>query len=175
MFFQGYYFSVKVGFERLLQQNSGTASGVVDTASILQSFGIINLRVNPNPATLTLNGSPLINGEKKFVDYGDFEIFVEQPGYIPLTLDIELSRNHSFYLNTIQLFKNPTENVFSKSVKKLEKLGGGYLLTDNSGSIWNYPNVSSTGVLVQNKISGTGGLTDTGGVIASLGEGYFSR
>ena len=142
---------------------------MIDNSPILRSFGIINLRVDPNPSTLTLNGGPYINGEKKFVDYGKFEIYVAEPGYIPFTLDIELSQNHSFYLNNIRLFKNSVETLFDRNIKSIEKLGNGYLMFDSSGSIWSYPGSTLSGAIVQVKaVTGSGGITATGGTIISL-------
>jgi len=162
MFFQGYYFSVRLGFEQLLQK--GPEKDNQSITQILKSFGIINLKVNPEPRTLTLNGQPYVNGDKKFVDYGAYELHVEEPNYIPLTLDIELSRNHSFYLNTIRLFKNPVEKPFERDTDRIEKIGAGFLSFGTGALLDAVINVSSTGAA----------STSTGITAVSLGEGYFS-
>lgn len=176
MFFQGYYFSVSVGFEQLLQKH-GPTEQKQPLSQILKSFGIINLKVNPNPQTLTLNGEPYTNGDNKFVDYGDYELRVEEPGYIPLMLEIGLSRNHSFYLNTIRLFKNPIEKTFVRPTVKIEKLGSGFLSYDSSGSVYQHASSIGTGTLLDSILlitgSGTSTVMNTGSGISPLGEGFF--
>lgn len=175
MFFQGYYFSVRLGFEQLLQKSPDKDNQSI--TQILKSFGIINLKVNPEPRTLTLNGQPYVNGDKKFVDYGNYELNVAEPDYIPLTLDIELSRNHAFYLNTIRLFKNPAEKPFERNTDRIEKLGAGFLSFGSGGSVFKHTLPNGTGAILDKVLntSSTGAVsTGTGITATSLGEGYFS-
>ena len=147
MFFQGYYFSISVWFEQLLHKNS-QSEPKPPLNQILKSFGIVNLKVSPTPKIFTLNNEPYTNGDNKFVDYGEYELKVEEPGYIPLTLNINLSRNHAFYLNTIRLFKNPNEKIFERPTQKIEKLGAGFLSFESSGKIFQHPTYTSTGRLI---------------------------
>ena len=112
--------------------------------------------MSPTPKIFTLNNEPYTNGDNKFVDYGDYELKVEEPGYIPLTLNIHLSRNQAFYLNTIRLFKNPTEKLFERPTQKIEKLGSGFLSFDPSGKIFQYPSYTSTGRLINTVMLRTG-------------------
>jgi hypothetical protein len=178
MFFQGYYFSVTVGFEELLKKRNH--ENTQPMAQILKSFGIINLQVNPNPHVLTLNGLPYANGDNKFVDYGSYELRVEEPGYIPLTIDIDLSRNQSFYLNTVKLFKIPVEKPFDRPTSRIEKSGKGFIGWGSSGSIVRYPTGTGTGTPLNSILlpSGTGASSNAASIvksgIVSLGEGYFA-
>jgi hypothetical protein len=83
MFFQGYYFNVSLGFERLIHGGAPkalTQSGaVIPPESILKSFGIINLRVTPAPSAMTINGLPYQNGDKQIFDYGTYSLDVQNP------------------------------------------------------------------------------------------------
>jgi len=169
MFFQGYYFSISVGFKELLKNH--TLDDPKPIGMVLKSFGIINLKVTPNPSKLTLNNLPYVNGDNKFVDYGDYELQVEETGYIPLTIDINLSRSHSFYLNTIGLFKNPVEKPFERNTDRIEKFGLGFLSFDEDGKIWHHATDTSTGELIDTILLGNTGsiaLTSSGSQIRSL-------
>jgi hypothetical protein len=60
MFFQGYYFNIHLGFEKLLHVGSPVPVQIVGSAplqseGILKSFGIINLRVSPEPSSMSIN------------------------------------------------------------------------------------------------------------------------
>lgn len=176
MFFQGYYFSISVWFEQLLHKNS-QSEPKPPLNQILKSFGIVNLKVSPTPKIFTLNNEPYTNGDNKFVDYGEYELKVEEPGYIPLTLNINLSRNHAFYLNTIRLFKNPNEKIFERPTQKIEKLGAGFLSFESSGKIFQHPIYTSTGRLINSAMIRTSSWEiikkNIEWEITSLGEGYF--
>lgn len=103
-------------------------------------------------------------------------MLVEESGYIPLTLDIELSRNHPFYLNNIRLFRNPTETIYTKNLNRIEKLENGYLAFDQSGSIWHFTSSANTGALIQIKAAGTGSLSGSiGGGTGSVSTNQAAR
>ncbi len=107
MFFQGYYFSIKLGWEELLNLKSGKLLSIKESQQVLKSFGIINIHVEPNPETLTINDIPYKNSDKSIFDYGVYRINIAQSGYLPITIETTLDKKNQFYINTIELIKNP--------------------------------------------------------------------
>ena len=172
MFFQGYYFSVQVGFERLIHGGSSqvtTSTGAND--AVLKSFGIISMRVDPTPATMTVNGLPYQNGDKRIYDYGAYTMDIQNPGYLPIAIKIELSRLNPFYLNTVRLLEVPRETRFPETLRSIETLNGFAIAETFSGSF----------LYITAPYSGSGtplGTSASGGILSSslknLGEGYFT-
>ena len=79
MFFQGYYFSMQVGFEKLLHVGSQTPYAYTGSNdSVVKPFGIINIKVDPTPNLLTINDQKYQNGDKSIFDYGDYTIEIAE-------------------------------------------------------------------------------------------------
>ncbi|MFZ4462025.1 MAG: hypothetical protein ACOYN2_06055 [Patescibacteria group bacterium] len=131
MFFQGYYISVQVGFEDLIRAaKSSTSTGTSPSVSsqVVRSFGIVNIQVDPNPATLHINGQPYQNGAKSIFDYGKYNIDIEDPTYVPIHIQTTLDRQNPFYINIIRLLKTPTSTELPHVFEKVENLSSGKFL-----------------------------------------------
>ena len=86
----------------------------------MKSFGIINIRVNPNPNIFTINGKPYRNGDKSIFDYGPYDIRIEESGYIPIHIGTVLDAENPFYINAIELIRFPAAGMFSGNVSRIE-------------------------------------------------------
>jgi hypothetical protein len=175
MFFQGYYVNVSLGFKKLLHAGSTTlissASWVVaPPESLLKSFGIINLRVTPEPNSMTINGAAYKNGDKQIFDYGVYSLDVQNPGYLPIQIRIELSRNKSFYLNTINMLRLWAESQNSSNLTSIVKNGSNWIATTQSGGYEIIKTPYWSGSVIP--------MTTASGVIRwatrHIGEGFFS-
>ncbi len=179
MFFQGYYFSIQVGFERLLHQTPPT-TGSGAPESLLKSFGIINLKVDPNPTSMTVNGLPYKNWDKQIFDYGKYALDVQNSGYLPLKIQIELSKANPFYLNNVRLLKVPTEVLFAQKIESIEQIGTLGIAKTLSGGYFRIMPPYASGSLIS--LVGSGGLSGSGNLarslsgmtLQSLGEWYFT-
>lgn len=159
MFFQGYYFSIEVGFEKLLHVKNGTSSEQIDPNTgvgeqFIKKFGIISLQVNPGPQTLTINEKTYQNGNKQLLDYGKYLLQANQNGYLPITLSIELSQENPFYLNTVNMIREPVESEFNLLVEKIEKIGTHFIVQDNKKDIYVLESLFGSGT----KVTHTGAL-----------------
>ena len=137
MFFQGYYFNINLGFKKLLHVGSpiivSQSGAITDPESILKSFGIINLRVTPESSVITINGLPYKNGDKQIFDYGKYTLDVQNPGYLPIKISVELSKNTSFYLNTIQMLKLSEPKKALEPLISITKNGLAHIAMTESG------------------------------------------
>lgn len=155
MFFQGYYFSVRVGFEKLLHPSTTQYIAPVWTNDgVLKSFGIINLKVDPNPASLTINTLPYQNGDKRIYDYGKYIIQISDENYLPVNIDVELSRSNPFYLNSIKLLGRPNPVALKEKITALEPFPE-YTLAETLSGVTLYQANSFTGISLSGTVSPT--------------------
>ena len=61
--------------------------------------------MDPTPTLITLNNKPYTNGDKKLLDYGKYSLEVRENGYLPLLINVELSKANPFYLNSVRLLE----------------------------------------------------------------------
>ena len=135
MFFQGYYFSVQVGFQALFHSATHSSTGT-SSEQVVRSFGIVNIQVDPNPNVLTINNLPYQNGDKSIFDYGEYRIDIEHPEYVPIHIKTVLNKQNPFYINIIRLLKTPKATELPKYFESVETLSNGkYLVNTLSGSL----------------------------------------
>ena len=99
-FFQGYYPSIDFSFKELFQSGNVRKPEV---SEFVKSFGIINISVTPEDATILLSGSSYGNNEKRMVNYGTYSLLVGKTGYLHDTLDFTIDKDTPYYIDTISL------------------------------------------------------------------------
>ncbi len=70
---------------------------------------------------MTLNGKPYTNGDKKILDYGKYSIEVRESGYLPLSINVELSKTNPFYLNNVRLLELRSPIALGVNLAEIEE------------------------------------------------------
>ncbi len=70
---------------------------------------------------MTLNGKPYTNGDKKILDYGKYSIEVRESGYLPLSINVELSKTNPFYLNNVRLLELRSPITLDQALTDIEE------------------------------------------------------
>ncbi len=153
MFFQGYYFSMQVGFERLMHVGKENSYSTGSNDSMVKPFGIINIKVDPSPNLLTINDQKYQNGDKSIFDYGNYTIEIAEDGFLPIQIKTILDRQVPFYINSIRLIRTPVSREIPLS-REANSIGTDILLKNASGSY----TLSSTSFSGMTTV-GTGGIT----------------
>lgn len=122
LFFQGYYPYVKFDADKIEKK-----------PQIVRAFGIVNVRSVPAPDSVwiwskDMPAKELPNDDKGFFDFGDYSVTVEKAGYLTVPLSVRLSRENSFSISVIELFRAPIPKPFPFQADLAEDLGGGILL-----------------------------------------------
>lgn len=107
LFFQGYYPYVKFDMGNLLEDQKP------ERPQVVRAFGIINVRTIPAPDRITVSSSSIgektiPNDDKGFFDFGSYSVRIEKDGYLPVSLGVILSKQDSFSISVLELFKRPT-------------------------------------------------------------------
>lgn len=141
---------------------NGTETVKATGEEVVRAFGIINIRVDPNPHTLTVNDLPYRNSDKSIFDYGTYRIKIAEDGYLPIDIETTLDKNNQFYINTIELIKNPESIMLPDSFESVATIKPGTYVakvTSASGAAYRvYDELFQTGSTIVNPTK-TGALT----------------
>lgn len=128
LFFQGYYPYVRLDMGKFFEEDRPVAK-----PQVVRAFGIINVMAIPIPDAITVSSSTfgtkiIPNDDKGFFDFGTYSIRVEKDGYLPISLRATLSKEDSFSISVLELFKRPLYAPFPIPADFAEDLGGGRIL-----------------------------------------------
>ncbi len=156
-FFQGYYPDVRLGLKRILSDSdTHTSSWVSD---LIRSFGIINVKVTPADATITLGSGSYSNNEKRMSDYGEYMMSVSREGYVWAMLPFEIDREKPFLIEKLSLLPTPRYTLLDTASGHLALGKNSYLIQTSNRYIY-------SGASLRSPINYTGSLT-------SIGDGYL--
>ena len=74
-FFQGYYPSIDLSIRSL----TSTGEHMTEPRDLIRSFGIVNVSVSPDNATILLSSGSYSNDEKRMTNYGTYTLFMNHP------------------------------------------------------------------------------------------------
>lgn len=132
-FFQGYYPALH--FQRFFSASGGS---LTETGGIIRSFGIVNINVKNSETTISLNGLPYVNSEKKMVDYGNYTISITKPGYISGEMPFIIDKETPYYIDDITLLPKGSYSELQKNISNIVNIGTDTWLTQSGNTTWLY-------------------------------------
>lgn len=101
-FFQGYYPSIDLSIRSL----TSTGEHRTDPRDLIRSFGIINVSVKPENATIFLSSGTYSNDEKRMTNYGTYSLLMQHAGYLSYKSEFSIGKETPYYIDLMTLLPN---------------------------------------------------------------------
>jgi hypothetical protein len=156
-FFQGYYPNIEF---RLTNIGMPAVSGE-DRGVMIRSFGIVNVKVQPENTAINLNNAPYGNNEKKMVDYGEYTLAMNEFWRLPYSITFTIDRERPFYIDSIFLVPKPRYLPYAKWLDQVARIDDNAWTVQNASGMTLFDGSFLTGMLISR------------GKYAHIGDGYF--
>ncbi len=98
-FFQGYYPSIDLSIRSLTATGERTA----EPRDLIRSFGIVNVSVKPDTATIILSGDIYNNDEKRMTNYGTYSLLMSHAWYMSYKSALTIGKETPYYIDLLTL------------------------------------------------------------------------
>ena len=160
-FFQGKYLAINIDWKNILGE-SGTININRDNIE-LRSFGVINIKTQPQDARITINGVDHYSGEQILSPYGEYEANIDRTGYIPASMQFHIDGDINYFINNLTLLPIPQ---YTKATPINDARI--YPIADQT-----WIAVTSSGMMLYQGDFMTGTLITSGSVLTHIGDGKF--
>ncbi len=101
---------------------------------IIKSFGIINVSVKPEDATLLLSSGAYSNDEKRMTNYGSYSLSIIREPYITDIVSFEINRDIPYYIDIVSLIPKPIYSRVGTGMENIAKISNnGWIAHTASG------------------------------------------
>lgn len=156
-FFQGYYPSIDLSIRSL----TSTGEHMTEPRDLIRSFGIVNVSVRPDNATILLSSGSYSNDEKRMTNYGTYTLFMSHPWYMPYTSELTIGRDTPYYIDFISLLPDIQYTRFGSGISHIANIHDNEWVGHTASGMILYDEDFSGKVLISS------------GVLTHIGEGYF--
>jgi hypothetical protein len=118
-FFQGYYPALDITWKQVF---SSWGMRELSREELIRSFGIINIRVYPRDANISINGTSFGFDEKRMVPYGKYRLSVGKPGYIQDRVRFTIDKKMPYFISEINLIPQANYEKIGSWTLEITKL-----------------------------------------------------
>lgn len=117
-FFQGYYPSIDLSIRSL----TSTGEHRTDPRDLIRSFGIINISVKPENATIFLSSGTYSNDEKRMTNYGTYSLLMQHAGYLSYKSEFNIGKESPYYIDLMTLLPSIDYTRFGTGISNIANI-----------------------------------------------------
>ncbi len=117
-FFQGYYPSIDLSIRSL----TSTGEHMTEPRDLIRSFGIVNVSVKPDNATILLSGSSYNNDEKRMTNYGTYSLLMNHAWFLSYESELTIGKETPYYIDLLTLLPNPIYTPFGSGISHIANI-----------------------------------------------------